>query len=336
MADLESDEHRAHLGLRGHANTVLPMKSEKLSCLLSSHPHHNSNEPVTKLHWPSGSYRSEPGMLNAVHGIAQYKPQVDGHVPEMIWLHQVEETSTEKLRRELDIDDPVRRSRMLNIHVSWKLQPITKLSEKEFRRAWWVVIIYHRILWISGVRQCDVNPSNLMVYRSMSGSMMGVINDWDLTSPENGSGSHERTGMIPFMAVDLLTKKAIKGKAEHMYQYIAESFMWVLIWVCLQYEDGKLLSKDRPLDCWLTGDAFSCREIKRSSLKLAMENRIRAPLPPKPFLELDLFLLTLIASFYVEDRNFSVLERGCMFRTWFETQLPLSMRSITHSSTSVK
>ncbi|KAG1864818.1 hypothetical protein F4604DRAFT_1928620 [Suillus subluteus] len=155
-------------------------------------------------------------MLNAVHEITQYKPQVDGHVPEMIWLHQVEETSTAKLRRELEIDDPARRSCILNIHVSWKLQPITKLSGKEFRRALWIVIIYHRVLWISGVYHYDVNPSNLMVYRALSGLMMGVINDWDLSSPENGSSGHGRTGMIPFMAMDLLTKKAIKGEAEHM------------------------------------------------------------------------------------------------------------------------
>ncbi|KAG1860291.1 hypothetical protein DFJ58DRAFT_874529 [Suillus subalutaceus] len=298
---MESDEHRARLGLRGRTNTVLPMKNEMLSCLSSRHPHHNPNESATKLHWPGGSYQSEPGMLNAVHEITQYKPQVDGHVPEMIWLHQVEETSTAKLRRELEIDDPARRSRILNIHVSWKLQPITKLSGKEFR--------HHRVLWISGVYHYDVSPSNLMVYRALSSLMMGVINDWDLSSPENGSGGHGRTGMIPFMAMDLLTKKAIKGEAEHMYQHIAESFIWVLIWVCLQYEDGKLLSKDRLLDCWLTGDAFSCQEIKRSFLQLAMENRIRAPLPPQPLWELDLFLLTFIVSFYVEDRNFSVLER---------------------------
>ncbi|KAG2040124.1 hypothetical protein BDR03DRAFT_172901 [Suillus americanus] len=137
-ADLGSKEHRAHLGLCGRGNTIFPMKSEKSPCLSSRHPHHNPNELATQLHWPGGSYRSGPGMLNAVHEIAQYKPQVDGHVPEMVWLHQVEETSTAKLRWELEINDP---SCILNIHVSWKLQPITKLSGKEFRRALWVVII---------------------------------------------------------------------------------------------------------------------------------------------------------------------------------------------------
>jgi hypothetical protein len=103
-AGLESNKHRAYLRLRRLANTVFPMKSKMLSCISLNHPHHNPNEPATKLHWPGGSYQSEPGMLNVVHEIAQYKPQVDSHIPETIWLHKIEETSTEKPRRELEID----------------------------------------------------------------------------------------------------------------------------------------------------------------------------------------------------------------------------------------
>ncbi|KAG2355973.1 hypothetical protein BDR07DRAFT_1613397 [Suillus spraguei] len=310
------------------------MKSEIPSCLPSRHSYRNSNESATVVRWSGGSHQNEPGMpLNAMHDVPQYKPQVDGHVPEMIWLHQIEEASTEKLRRGLEIADYVRCSRILNIHISWKLQPIKKLSGKEFKHAWWVAIICHRILWISGVYQYDVNPSNLMVYRTLNGFWMGVINDYDLSSSENGSGGgHKRIGMIPFMAIDLLTKKAMKYKAEHLYQHIAESFIWVLIWVG-QYEDGKILSKDRPPDCWLTafGNASDCHKIKWTFLTLAIESRIGVSPPPKPLWELDLLLLTFLISFYVEDRNYSVLERECMFRTWFEAQLPSTIRSVIHS-----
>lgn len=323
-ADLESD--KPYLWLCGRANTVFPMKSEMLSCLSSKHPHHKPHEPATKLHWPDVSHQSEPGMLNAVHEFGQRKPQVDGHIPEMIWLHQVKETSAAQLRRGLENDDPVRCSRILNIHLSWKLQSITKLSEKEFKRAWWMVINYHRILWLSGVHQYDVSPSNLMVYRALSGLVMGVINDCDLSSPESGSGGHERIGMIPFMAIDLLAEKAIEGKADHLYQHIAESFIWVFLWVCLQYDDETLLSKGRPLDCWLTasGNASDCQKIKCSFVTLAMENRIKVP-PPPHSCELDLFLLTFIASYYTEDRD---SELDYMFRIWFVAQLPSSIRGI--------
>ncbi|KAG2360473.1 hypothetical protein BDR07DRAFT_1487016 [Suillus spraguei] len=267
-------------------------------------------------------------MLNAVHDIGQYRPQVDGHVPEMIWLHRVEETSTAKLRRGLD---PVRCSRILNIHVSWKFQPITKLSGKEFKHAWWVVIIYHRILWTSGVRQYDVNPNNLRVYRTLSGLAMGIINDYDLSSSENRTGAHERTGIMPFVAMDLLTKKATKGKVEHLYQHIAESFIWVLIWVCLQNEDGKLLSKDRPSDCWLTAfrDPFYCHKIKCRFLRLATQNRIGAHPSPQPTWPwaIEPPVLNVIALRYVKDPKW-VLEGACIFRMWFEAQLPSSIRSL--------
>lgn len=322
-ADLESD--KPYLWLCGRASTVFPMKSEMPSCLSSKHPHHQPHEPATKLHWPDVSHQSEPGMLNAVHEFAQRKPQVDGHIPEMIWLHQVKETSAAQLRRGLENDDPVRCSRILNIHLSWKLQSITKLSEKEFKRAWWMVINYHRILWLSGVHQYDVSPSNLMVYRALSGLVMGVINDCDLSSPESGSGGHERIGMIPFMTIDLLAEKAIEGKADHLYQHIAESFIWVFLWVCLQYDDETLLSKGRPLDCWLTasGNASDCQKIKCSFVTLAME-KIKVPPPPQPC-ELDLFLLTFIASYYTEDRD---SELDHMFRIWFLTQLPSSIRGL--------
>jgi hypothetical protein len=63
------------------------------------------------------------------------------------------------------------------------------------------------------------------------------------------------------MAIDLLSDEAIEGKAKHLYRHDAESFIWVLTWVCLRYEDGKLRSS-RPLDEWLKADAKQCREKK--------------------------------------------------------------------------
>lgn len=299
------------------------MKSETL---LHSH-HNNADEPATKLHWPDDSRQSEPGILNAVHEVAQRKPQVDGwHAPEMIWLHQVEETSAAKLRRGLEIGDPERCSRILNIHVSWKLQPITNLSEKEFKRAWWLVVICHRILWVSDVRHYDVSLSNHMAYRTPDGLVMGIINDCDLSSSQNGTSGHERTAMVPFMAVDLVTKEAIEGNVEPLYQHVAESFIWVFVWVILQYEDGKLLSKNRPLDYMLTIDAVDCQEFKCGFLKLAMENRIPVSPPHSPFWSsepsFELAYLTKIAPY---------MEGSCLFRTWFTAQLPSLMRSLVQS-----
>jgi hypothetical protein len=101
-----------------------------------------------------------------------------------------------------------------------------------------------------------------MVYR-LCGRFIGVLNDYDLSSlKRDGPSGLERTGTVPFMAANLLTRQAIAGKVEHVYAHDAESFIWALTWICLRYENGKLLSKNRPLEEWLKVDALVCAEKK--------------------------------------------------------------------------
>jgi hypothetical protein len=64
------------------------------------------------------------------------------------------------------------------------------------------------------------------------------------------------------MAIELLTKDAIEGQVKHLYQHDAESFIWVLTWICLRYQEGQLLRKGRPLDQWLKVDIETCSEKK--------------------------------------------------------------------------
>lgn len=64
------------------------------------------------------------------------------------------------------------------------------------------------------------------------------------------------------MAIELLTK----GKIKHLYRHDAESFIWVLTWVCLRYREGTLLNKARQLDRWLQVDAIKCRKEKSDFL----------------------------------------------------------------------
>ncbi|KAG2028979.1 hypothetical protein BDR03DRAFT_816759, partial [Suillus americanus] len=115
----------------------------------------------------------------------------------------------------------------------------------------------HRALWKRGVHHRDVSPSNLMGYR-FDGRFMSVLNDFDLSSiiqlmsslKHDRPRGFERTGTVPFMSLDLLTPEAIAGEVEHVYRHDVESFIWVLTWICLRYEGGNLLRKDRPLDEW--------------------------------------------------------------------------------------
>ena len=69
--------------------------------------------------------------------------------------------------------------------------------------------------------------------------VIGVLNDYDLSSMKDCPTGRERTGTVPFMALDLLLDEAMEGKVEHLYQHDAESFIWVLTWITFQYKDGK-------------------------------------------------------------------------------------------------
>jgi hypothetical protein len=91
--------------------------------------------------------------------------------------------------------------------------------------------------------------------------LIGVLNDYDLSSlaDEPGPRGNERTGTVPFMALDLFTKKGQRGEVKHLYRHDLESFMWCFAWIYLRYKEGVLLPwGSRPLDEWATSDAVTC------------------------------------------------------------------------------
>ncbi|KAG1865728.1 hypothetical protein C8R48DRAFT_833420 [Suillus tomentosus] len=263
--DIKSKERVTPFGIRGRATTVFSVKSEALSGLQRDPRFPNeSSELVAELYWPEETRQSEPDILKEVYKIAQTYPDVRGDVPELVWFH-ITETSTSKIRVALgpkDAEQAEQGSRVLYIIVFRKLIPITTLSGDEFLAAWWQVVKCHRAIWKGGVLHRDVSPSNLMVYR-LRGQFIGVLNDYDLSSfKRDGPRGLERTGTLPFIAKDLLTPDAMAGKVEHLYAHDAESLIWVLTWVCLRYEGGHLLSKKRPLEDWLISDARTCARAK--------------------------------------------------------------------------
>ncbi|KAH7922354.1 hypothetical protein BV22DRAFT_1017480 [Leucogyrophana mollusca] len=154
-------------------------------------------------------------------------------------------------------------SRVLWIIVSRKLQPITELPEKEFLRTWWEIVLCHYKLWKGGIYHRDISESNLMYYRNAQGVAVGVLNDYDLSSAKQVQQGSERTGTVPFMAIELLEQKDLEGHITHEYRHDAESLVWVLAWVALHYKGGaRLPRKDRPLEVWQSLQAAECSEKK--------------------------------------------------------------------------
>lgn len=84
----------------------------------------------------------------------------------------------------------------------------------------------HRRLWKAGIHHRDISDGNLMYRKGSDRQIYGALNDWDLSSLDvpNRTIEHERTGTIPFMAIELLSSSPV-----HLYRHDLESFFWLLV-----------------------------------------------------------------------------------------------------------
>ncbi|KAG1739503.1 hypothetical protein EDD22DRAFT_735512, partial [Suillus occidentalis] len=191
-----------------------------------------STEMVAKLYWPEEVCLSEPEILAKVHAIAEHDLRVKGHVLDMVWFHKFYETSTTHIRKELGMNHTAQCSRVFYIIVFRKLEPITALSGAEFHDAWWQIVVCHYILSKGGIYHHDISPSNLMFYCLLCVRVIGVLNDYDLSSIQDDCARGNKcTGTVPFMSINLLTLSSLDGAVEHMYWHDAESLIWVFAWV---------------------------------------------------------------------------------------------------------
>ncbi|KAG1888135.1 hypothetical protein F4604DRAFT_1080581 [Suillus subluteus] len=218
------DERVTHYGLQGRATNVVPVTSEALAKKYDN----IQDGMVAKIFWGEASRTSEPEILDKVKEIAKVHNTVKDHIPELLWHHTFTNL-TSTIREALGVPEPTTGSRVLYILVFRKLHPITRLHGKELFDVWYQCILCHLTLWKNGVYHRDVSPGNLMWYWK-DGKRIGVLNDYDLSSlaDDQGPRGNERTGTVPFMALDLLSAKAQRGEVKHLYRHDLESFMWVL------------------------------------------------------------------------------------------------------------
>ena len=66
-----------------------------------------------------------------------------------------------------------------------------------------------------------------MMYYCEGNNVVGVLNDWDLATVLSSSATHntDRTGTIPFMALQLLESERVA----QMFRHDAESFIWLFL-----------------------------------------------------------------------------------------------------------
>ncbi|KAG2087331.1 hypothetical protein BD769DRAFT_1617619 [Suillus cothurnatus] len=253
------DERVTHYGLQGRATNVVPVTSEALTKKYGNF----QDGMVAKIFWGEASRTSEPEILDKVKGIAKVHPTVQGHIPKLLWHHAFT-NPTSVIREALGVSEPTKGSRVLYILVFSKLHLITELDGRELFDVWYQCILCHLTLWKEGVYHRDVSPGNLMWYWK-DGKRIGVLNDYDLSSlaDDPGPRGNERTGTVPFMALDLLTEEGQRGEVKHLYRHDLESFMWCFAWISLRYKEGVLLPRGlRPFDEWANLDAVACGEKK--------------------------------------------------------------------------
>ncbi|KAG2357231.1 hypothetical protein BDR07DRAFT_1463667 [Suillus spraguei] len=131
--------------------------------------------------------------------------------------------------------------------------PITKLHGKGLSDVWYQCILSHVTLWKQGVFHRDVSPDNLMWYWK-DGKRVGVLNDYDLSSlaDDTAPRGNERTGMRPFMALELLSTQ---GTHKLYFLYNLEKYrsphmkfpMWNFLVECFDVLDTHIFNRRKQL-----------------------------------------------------------------------------------------
>ncbi|KAH7904499.1 hypothetical protein BJ138DRAFT_904802, partial [Hygrophoropsis aurantiaca] len=277
-----------HFGLRGRATNVYSVSELELPGEAPYSQHIPGDEHIVKIFWAEESRENEPELIKKAHAIAQMELDVVGHLPEPVWWGKFQDTSTAPIRQALGLQDlakdddeankdkdgvnkdtgttEVRGSRVLWVIVFRKLRPIAELGSKEMVKTWWQIVRCHYALWKQGLYHRDISENNLMYYRDKNDIPVGVLNDFDLSSTKQNQQGHERTGTIPFMAIQLLKQQSIAGHRGHLYQHDAESFIWVLTWLSLAYENGQRRYANANLEVLFSLSAFDCGVRKASFL----------------------------------------------------------------------
>jgi hypothetical protein len=85
---------------------------------------------------------------------------------------------------------------------------------------------------------------------AQEGDPKGFLIDLDMASKadsESNSGAFHRTGTREFMAIEVVGRTA-----RHTYRHDLESFFYVLLWICINYNSAGKPVKPRPdvLDGW--------------------------------------------------------------------------------------
>lgn len=166
----------------------------------------------------------------------------------------------------------------LRVIVSEALVPLTSETGKSFVDGWFdavtcaftVVLLDSNIHWLPftlshaffrkyGVGHSDPSLWNIMYSPACK---CGILTDFDFSAEAWLALEINRTGPIPFMALELLNDGYWEGKITRHYYHELEAFIWMLPLVFLGYNNGKFEPTTPFLKDWMTSDHNTCRRNK--------------------------------------------------------------------------
>ncbi|KAF4620516.1 hypothetical protein D9613_001122 [Agrocybe pediades] len=156
-----------------------------------------------------------------------------------------------------------------------RYEPIHTLAKDSgfpLLNAFLALVYCHAVLWSLGIQHGDISDRNLMV-DPVTGHPK--LCDYDLSHFEGEilpECLFSNTGTWTFMAIELLTPQAMDGHVKRVYRHEVESFLAVLVWILLRYEDGQLL-RDPPLSEWSSPSYYACGRNRQATYRLLPTKR---------------------------------------------------------------
>jgi hypothetical protein len=117
---------------------------------------------------------------------------------------------------------------------------------------------------VNGIHHGDISLNNLMYDTSETNDPVGIVNDFDLaTWVDHSTTNGDRTGTIPFMAIDLLDG-GLDDRIPRLYRHDMESFVWVLAHITVadkEYKDHTInITPLRWVNAWFKDDDQADRD----------------------------------------------------------------------------
>ncbi|KAF9649100.1 hypothetical protein BDM02DRAFT_3167171 [Thelephora ganbajun] len=233
-----------------------------------------AHDLVLKVSWPETSRPAEWKVIGHAQTLGKGDKFIKGHIPTAKYARDLDRYSTRHIRDFLNLQTAKDTgTRTLRLIVMKRLQPIYDLDGEQFWKAFWQCVACHYRLWVNGIHHGDISYNNLMYdMDEKTGDAVGIINDFDLaTWVDHSTTNNDRTGTIPFMAIDLLDG-GLDSCVPRLYRHDVESFVWVLAFITvasIEYKDGTIKISPLPgVDAWFEDKLQSHRDAHILSKQL--------------------------------------------------------------------